>query len=139
MAFIQDVKKEKPDTQRPIVGSGDFRGVYKLCFGDYSVLFDATIKAAISEKPLTDPLPLKDLECVQLVEVRDFQNVKQEQSFRRFKLLKWWCYGFLTKTEKCVCGFRDDNGIVHRLATYTLDQMIQMAKVQEFCFMFFFL
>ena len=50
----------------------------------------------------------------------------------RFKLIKWWAQSFLIGIPEIVCGFRDDNSIVHRLESFkTLDipKIVRVSKI----------
>ena len=49
----------------------------------------------------------------------------------RFKLIKFWAQSFLVGIPKIVCGFRDDDGIVHRLETYSTKEIPSMARVNH--------
>ena len=47
----------------------------------------------------------------------------------RYKAIKWWAQSFMVGIEKIVCGFRDDDGIVHRLQNYTVQDLPKYCKV----------
>ena len=38
-------------------------------------------------------------------------------------MLKWWAQSFLVGIERVVVGFRDDEGVVHRLHAYATKQL----------------
>jgi len=47
----------------------------------------------------------------------------------RFKLIKWWAQSFLIGVPKIVCGFRDDDGIVHRLEEFKTQDIPRYCQV----------
>jgi RAT1-interacting protein len=32
--------------------------------------------------------------------------------------MKWWAQSFLVGVPKIICGFRDDDGVIHNLQTF---------------------
>ena len=49
----------------------------------------------------------------------------------RFKLIKWWAQSFLVGIPKIVCGYRDDDGVVHRLEEMDVQTLPDLAKVRN--------
>jgi len=47
-------------------------------------------------------------------------------------LIKWWAQSYLVGIPKIVCGYRDDNGIVHRLETFNTLGIPNMVQVGTF-------
>ena len=49
--------------------------------------------------------------------------------FTRFKLIKWWIQSFLVGIPEIICGYRDDDGVVHRLESLQTHRIPDMVKV----------
>ena len=64
--------------------------------------------------------PLKPEKFLELKTSRIIETEKQNRNFRRFKLLKWWSQSFLVGTRHIQCGWRDDQGLVTDLQTFTV-------------------
>ena len=47
-----------------------------------------------------------------------FLHVAVVYSCFRFKLIKWWAQSYLVAIPEIVCGFRDNDGVVHRLESF---------------------
>ena len=107
----------------------NFHCVYQRKFGDHTILYDALMKSVDSEKRLTDPLPLNNLNFVEYRISTVIEHSGQESTLRLSKFIKWWSKGYLTGIEKLLCGFRNEDGIVQKITPYTLDEMIEMSKV----------
>ena len=52
---------------------------------------------------------------------------KQEQSFLRYKLQKWWSEAYLSGTPAIVCGFRDEKGLVRSLEKFEVGELPSLA------------
>ena len=66
---------------------------------------------------------------VELKTNRILDYPRQEVNFKRFKLLKWWAQSYLIGINQVVCGFRDDDGIVHKLRDYAVSDMPNQCQV----------
>ena len=47
----------------------------------------------------------------------------------RFKLIKWWAQSYLVAIPEIVCGFRDNDGVVHRLESFDTNKLPDLGKV----------
>ncbi len=65
-----------------------------------------------------EELELNQEEFVELKTTRQMEHPGHERTFRRFKLIKWWCQSFLVGVGTVVAGFRNDAGVVHTVAEY---------------------
>lgn len=48
----------------------------------------------------------------------------------RFKLIKWWSQSFMVDIESIICGFRDDEGVVHQLEEFKTRNIPKIANVR---------
>jgi len=64
---------------------------------------------------------------IELKTTRQIDHSGQDRSFKKFKLLKWWLQSFLIGIEDILCGYRDDDGIVHTLEWYKVSKIPRMS------------
>lgn len=118
-----------PNSQQPVSEAEEFCCIFRRRIGDHTILYGAEMDGVTSETKIADPLPLKDLEFVELKTSRAIEHEGQDRNFRKFKLLKWWSQSFLVGIRSVLCGFRDDEGIVRDLKNYSLTEIVDMSKV----------
>lgn len=116
-----DQEGGKPDTSSPVNNNEGFCSVVRTRLESHSVVFGGEVDA-------WDPSLEGSKKYVELKTSRMLQSHQQEQNFKRFKLIKWWAQSFLLGISKIVCGFRDDDGIVHDLQDYQTRQIPAMVK-----------
>ena len=92
----------------------EYCGVFETRFQQHRILIAAELDCC--ERP-DAPIP-QDLGAVELKTSRVIEAQRQERSFERYKLLKFWIQSFLVNTPTIVVGFRDDNGIVKTVDTF---------------------
>jgi len=44
-------------------------------------------------------------------------------------LIKWWAQSYLVAIPEIVCGFRDNDGVVHRLESFDTNKLPDLGKV----------
>ena len=66
---------------------------------------------------------------IELKTSRLLQYARQIANFKQFKLIKWWAQSYLIGIPDIVCGFRDDNGIVHKLQNYKVHDIPKTCQV----------
>lgn len=119
-----DEENGTPDSARPVNNNEGFCSVVRSRLESHSMVFGGEVDAI-------DPALQGDSPYVELKTSRVMQSHRQEQNFKRFKLLKWWAQSFLLGVSKIVCGFRDDDGIIHRLQDYQTQEIPTMIKDLE--------
>ncbi|KAK7482520.1 hypothetical protein BaRGS_00026231 [Batillaria attramentaria] len=116
-----DKEGDKPDTSSPVNNNEGFCSVVRTRLESHSLVYGGEVDA-------WDPAIRGDGKYLELKTSRIMQSHRQEQNFKRFKLIKWWAQSFLLGISKIVCGFRDDDGIVHSLQDYQTQQIPSMIK-----------
>lgn len=101
---------DTPSTGRPVNNKSAFCAVVRARLNQHSLVFGGEVDCCQTCKGETKYVELKTS--------RDMYHVNQERNFKRFKLIKWWAQSFLIGVPKIVCGFRDDDGVVHRLEEF---------------------
>lgn len=71
--------------------------------------------SALDKKP-SDPLK-QPSNYIELKTSRVIETERQQYSFDRYKLLKFWAQSFLVGVPRIICGFRDDEGQVIDIQT----------------------
>ncbi|KAI9279752.1 RAI1 like PD-XK nuclease-domain-containing protein [Sporodiniella umbellata] len=82
--------------------------VVKTKLGQNSIIMGAEVDCCRDKKP-EDPYRQMS-NYVELKTSRILQNQRNEYSFKRYKLLKFWAQSFLVGIPRVICGFRDDEG-----------------------------
>ncbi|KAH3861118.1 decapping and exoribonuclease protein-like [Dreissena polymorpha] len=115
-----DTKDAKPNTDTPFNNCEEFGTVVRSRLNSHSLVFAGEVDAidTTGKKP----------HYVEFKTTRDFTHQKQLISFKRFKLIKWWAQSFLIGIPEVICGYRDDDGVVHRLESFNTNTIPSMTK-----------
>ncbi|KAK7093405.1 decapping and exoribonuclease protein-like [Littorina saxatilis] len=116
-----DKPNGRPDTDRPVNNNEGFCSVVRSRLHSHSLVFGGEVDGVDSSIP-------GDNKYLELKTSRIMQARRQEQNFRRFKLIKWWAQSFLLGITKIIAGFRDDDGIVHSLEEYQTQKIPSLTK-----------
>ncbi|XP_043281674.1 decapping and exoribonuclease protein-like isoform X2 [Venturia canescens] len=125
---VSESPKEAPNPKKPLVKDEAFRCIYQRQFGQHSVLYSASRKAVLSDKIFSDPLPLDELKFIDLRISKTIKYQGQETYLKKYIFLRWWANVILVNDDQVLCGFRDDNGIVHELKTYKTDDLPKLSE-----------
>ncbi|XP_045212577.2 decapping and exoribonuclease protein-like isoform X2 [Mercenaria mercenaria] len=110
-----------PDTESPYNNCEAFCTVVRSRLNSHSLVYSGEVDAVY-----TDDVYGKHY--IELKTSRDFSHPRQYVNFKRFKLIKWWAQSFLVGIPEIVCGYRDDDGIVHRLESFSTKKLPEIAK-----------
>ncbi|KAG2214531.1 hypothetical protein INT46_003081 [Mucor plumbeus] len=88
----------------------------KTKLGNSSIIMGAEVDCCRDVKP-KDPLQ-QPSNYIELKTSRVIESERNQYSFERYKLLKFWAQSFLVGVPRIVCGFRDDQGIVLDVVQY---------------------
>jgi len=120
-----DSEDSEPDPKQRLDTNAEFCCVLKTRLGNHHLLYGAEIDAVKKNcKPPWDNLQ----GFVELKTNRFIENQRQQTTFHRFKLLKWWAQSFLVGIPTVICGYRNDKGIVSKLESIPVKKMPSMAK-----------
>ncbi|XP_029657264.1 decapping and exoribonuclease protein [Octopus sinensis] len=111
-------KESKPDTTGIVNNCEAFCSVVRTRLKSHSLVFAGEVDCICPQQK----------EYIELKTSREIYNKSQDDNFKRFKLIKWWGQSFLIGVPTIVCGFRDDDGIVHRLQKYHINMLPNLAK-----------
>lgn len=93
------------------------------------MLYGAEMDGVLSDKVLEDPLPIGDLNFIELKTTRIVEVPHQLVTLKKFKFLSWWCQSFTVGINSILCGIRDDRGIVRELKDYKVADLPRLSKV----------
>lgn len=133
--FMQsDSSSSEPDLSKPCVETEEFNIIYQTFLNEHELVFGAESDGVSCE---TDTEKLAaDMETEQVIEYLNSvafvelktsaitKTGKQKFNFRKYKSLRWWVQSHLVGVDKVVCGYRDDNGIVKELKSYSLADLV---------------
>ncbi|XP_076075179.1 decapping and exoribonuclease protein-like [Mytilus galloprovincialis] len=128
--FEQYVTADKPDgspvTTEPVNNNEEYSTVVRSRLESHSLVFSGEVDA------IDTTSGCEGCKYVEFKTNREIEYNRQRQNFQRFKLIKWWAQSYLVGIPKIVCGYRDDDGIVHRLETInTLDIPNQLQEMRD--------
>ncbi|XP_046426717.1 decapping and exoribonuclease protein-like [Neodiprion fabricii] len=126
--LLTDSPGQASDTSKPVNEGEEFCCMFTSRLGNNRLLYGAEMDGVSSNEVLREPIDWKGVKFVELKTSRVIENRRQEENFRRYKLIKWWCQSFLVGIENVCCGFRDDDGIVRNLTNYSVPEMTRMSK-----------
>ncbi|OWF40092.1 decapping and exoribonuclease protein-like [Mizuhopecten yessoensis] len=112
-----------PDTNTLVNTNEGYCTVVRSRLNSHSLVYGGEVDAAISEAG-----PGKPYQYVEFKTNMEIETQKQDFSFRRYKLIKWWAQSFLVGITQIVAGFRDRDGIVHRLENFNTLDIPSIAK-----------
>ncbi|XP_062585389.1 decapping and exoribonuclease protein-like [Saccostrea cucullata] len=123
--FEQYVTSDKsdgvPNTEEPVNNCEAFCTVVRSRLEKHSLLFSGEVDAI-------DHQAADSCKYVEFKTTRQLDNYRQERNFIKFKLIKWWAQSFLVGIPTIVCGYRDDDGVVHSLEKMKTLKIPQQAK-----------
>ncbi|XP_037074049.1 decapping and exoribonuclease protein-like isoform X2 [Pollicipes pollicipes] len=124
--MMADAADSEANPHVPVLEGEEFCCVLRSRLGSHSLVYGAEVDG-LDPHHTGDPSTMARF--VELKTSREVDNQRQRNTLRRFKMLKWWAQSFLVGIERVVVGFRDDDGVVHRLHAYSTRQL---PKDQDF-------
>uniref|UniRef100_T1JH46 Decapping nuclease n=1 Tax=Strigamia maritima TaxID=126957 RepID=T1JH46_STRMM len=115
---------EKPNVNEPVNENEEFCAVVRTRLNSHILVFGAEMDCVSPSTSNSSSMS----RYVELKTNRIISSQRQERNFQRYKLLKWWSQSFLIGIREIVCGFRDDEGIVHNVETFPLKEIPKSAK-----------
>merc|ERR1712210_116905 len=101
----------------------EFCCLFRSKVGGMSLVYGAEMDAYDSAEKVHSGEKLKPEKFVEMKTSRVVENERQDRTFRRFKILKWWAQSFLVGTQEVLCGWRDDNGMVWNLESFKVKEL----------------
>ncbi|CAO3635367.1 unnamed protein product [Mucor fragilis] len=109
-----EMTKKDAELQERLTASANTNIQYcilaKTKLGNNSIIMGAEVDCCRDVKP-KDPLK-QPSNYIELKTSRVIESERNQYSFDRYKLLKFWAQSFLVGVPRVICGFRDDQGIV---------------------------
>ncbi|KAI5634796.1 RAI1 like PD-(D/E)XK nuclease domain-containing protein [Phthorimaea operculella] len=129
-----------PDIQKPVIENAEFSLCIRAALGNHQLLYAAQIDGLLAtEGNVADPPTNADYETVlnylrnhkyvELKTNKEIYNRRQEESFKRRKMLRCWAQCYLAGLHGLLVGYRNNSGIVQRLQYFETDQIVEYCKV----------
>lgn len=119
---------ECPNTEAPVDENEEFCCLFRTRICGTSIVYGAEMDAYKANRRLNEGEVLNPDKFVEMKTSRMIDNERQDRSFRRFKLLKWWSQSFLVGTKELLCGWRNDDGVVTSLETFMIKDIPKAAS-----------
>ncbi|KAF9972695.1 Dom-3 Z [Actinomortierella ambigua] len=100
--------------------------VARTRLGEHSIILGAEVDCTLHRKRPPPANPLDDY--VELKTSRVIGTEREQTSYEKFKLLKFWAQSYLAGVPTIVVGFRDDDGIVRELQTLKTADIPQIVR-----------
>ncbi|KAG0239220.1 Histone H2A.Z [Actinomortierella wolfii] len=104
--------------------------VARTRLGEHSIILGAEVDCTQHRKKPPPYNPLDDY--VELKTSRVITSEREQTSFEKFKLLKFWAQSYLAGVPTIVVGFRDDDGVVRELRTFKTAEIPQIVRGRGF-------
>ena len=118
-SFVSAPIGKEPDFEAVVNYNKEFVSVVSTKLGSHSMIFGGEVDGCDPEDKGW---------YVELKTTRRMDHPRQEYSFRRFKLMKWWLQSFLLGIDRILCGYRDDDGIISRLEWYKISDIPRIIR-----------
>lgn len=137
--MLSDLPNLKPDIDKPVIENEEFSIFYRAMFGKHNLLYGAQIDGLLATTENVSGPPkmanneeninyLKNNEFIELKTNREICNRRQEQNFKKYKLLRCWCQCYLAGLKGLLVGFRNDDGIIQRTQWFDTEELVTYCK-----------
>ncbi|XP_060587638.1 decapping and exoribonuclease protein-like isoform X2 [Ruditapes philippinarum] len=116
-----DSPSSEPDTDTAYNNCEAFCTVVRSRLNSHSLVYSGEVDAEYTDN-------VYGKHYIELKTTREITHPRQNVNFKRFKVIKWWAQSFLVGIPEIVCGYRDDDGIVHRLESFNTMKLPEFAK-----------
>ncbi|XP_052600203.1 decapping and exoribonuclease protein isoform X2 [Peromyscus californicus insignis] len=113
-----------PDPSGEVNTNVAFCSVLRSRLGNHPLLFSGEVDCTDPQAPSTQPPAC----YVELKTSKEMHSPGQWRSFYRHKLLKWWAQSFLPGVPHVVAGFRNPEGFVCSLKTFSTMEMFENVR-----------
>ncbi|XP_049882602.1 decapping and exoribonuclease protein-like isoform X3 [Pectinophora gossypiella] len=136
MTVDTDLPSLQPDIEKPVVENAEFSLFYRATLGSHELLYGAQIdgmlatSGKVSDPPVnadheTNLNYLRNNDYVELKTNREIEYRRQEENFKRNKMLKCWCQCYLAGLKGLIVGYRNDFGIIQRLQWFDTNDIVR--------------
>lgn len=116
----------EPEGEMPTNSNEEFCIAFSSTINSMSVLYSVKVDGVESDTPIDEE---RGLNGAKLVEVKTNKIIKYGGSrYFKMKTLKWFCQEHLIGVEDLYVGFRDDQGIVHKVQKFRVEELARNAS-----------
>lgn len=121
--LLTDDPSDAPDPSKPVDENETFSCIFESELNDKKLLYEAIMDGAYSKKKFTEPLPLEELEFVEVKTSKIITADNQRKTMEKFKFFNWFCSNYVVGIENVICGFRNEDGIVEQIKEYKVSDL----------------
>lgn len=127
--FTDDVTTIR-NTNQPVNENEEFSCVFSTRLMGHSILYCAEMDGIEATEPLTESEVVNQYSSnfVEAKTTRCIENRKQDMTYRKHKIMKWWAQCFTVGVTKVVCGMRNDGGLVTEVEEIDVAQFPKQGK-----------
>lgn len=118
-SYVTAKPAQQPKVDEPLNFNNEFGSIVYTKLNSHSMMFGGEVDCCH---------PNDTKKYIELKTTKQFEHARQESSFRRFKLIKWWLQSFLIGIDDILCGYRDDNGIIRHCEWYRIADIPHLLK-----------
>ncbi|CAH1643462.1 unnamed protein product [Spodoptera littoralis] len=133
--MLSDVPCMQPNVKKPVVENEEFSMYYSSQLGKHRLFYGAQIDGMLATRtapgpPNTDDVNinlayLRSNKFVELKTNREIHNNRQEQNFKRYKMIRCWCQCYLAGLKGLLVGYRNDDGIIQRVQWFDTEDIVK--------------
>lgn len=116
-----------PDTNMAVNEAEEFCCVFRSRLDRFSLVYGAEMDGYDIREKVEQGEKLLPNKFVEMKTSRMIEHDRQRNNFFRFKVMKWWGQSFLVGIEEIVCGWRNDNGIVSDIQSFSVESLPKSA------------
>ncbi|KAJ8734782.1 hypothetical protein PYW08_014032 [Mythimna loreyi] len=133
-----DLSSLQPNIEKPVVENEEFSIYYSSQLGNHQLFYGAQIDGMLVTRTTPGPPDPNDVDAnlaylrnnsfVELKTNREIHSKRQEQNFKRYKLLRCWCQCYLAGLKGLLVGYRNDEGIIQRVQWFSTDDIVRYCQ-----------
>ncbi|XP_022823605.1 decapping nuclease DXO homolog [Spodoptera litura] len=133
--MLSDIPCMQPNVKKPVVENEEFSMYYSSQLGKHRLFYGAQIDGMLATRtapgpPNTDDVNinlgyLRSNKFVELKTNREIHNKRQEQNFKRYKMIRCWCQCYLAGLKGLLVGYRNDDGIIQRVQWFDTEDIVK--------------
>lgn len=137
--MLSDLPGTKPQTEKPILENEEFSIYYCTQLANHRLFYGAQIDGMMATADSTTEIPntnevdanltfLRQNGFVELKTQRELYQRQQVHNFKKYKLMRCWCQCFLAGLDGLLVGYRNDEGIIHRVEWFNTVDIVRFCK-----------
>lgn len=136
--MLSDIPRIQPNIKKPVVENEEFSMYYSSQLGKHRLFYGAQIDGMLATRTTRGPPNTHDVNTnleylrsnkfVELKTNREIHNKRQEQNFKRYKMIRCWCQCYLAGLKGLLVGYRNDDGIIQRVQWFDTEDIVKYCQ-----------